>query len=76
MTDSWYSLHTYIYTTVKNCNSYNRGRNRGHHFKRMFLFFADNLAVGLDFLIIQDKNNISTLSVNINSVARGFSFCS
>ena len=32
------------------------------------------MAVGLDFLILQDTNYISTMSVNINSVARGSLF--
>ena len=32
--------------------------------RRLLLLFSDNLAVGMEFLALQDKNNIRTLSVN------------
>jgi len=35
---------------------------------RLFQLFSDNLAVVLDFLILQDKHNISTLSLNIKLI--------
>ena len=32
--------------------------------RRLLLLFSDNLAVDMEFLALQDKNNIRTLSVN------------
>ena len=36
--------------------------------RRLFLLFSDNLAVVLDFLTLQDKHNITTLSVDIRFI--------
>jgi hypothetical protein len=36
--------------------------------RRLFQLFSDNLAVVLDFLILQDKQNIRTLSLNIKLI--------
>ena len=52
--------------------SYQRERNREHHGKRverrLFLLFSSNLAGVLDFLILQSKHNICTLSVNLKLI--------
>ena len=35
---------------------------------RLFLFFSDNLTVILEFLTLQDKHNLRTLSEYIKSI--------
>jgi hypothetical protein len=53
----------------KKLKQYKHGRDKGHHRKRLerrlFLLFSENFTIVFDFLTLQDKHNIPTLSVNI-----------
>ena len=56
----------------RNNNSiYKRWRHRWYHWKRLerrlFQLFSENLAIVLDFLILQEKQNMHILSLNIKN---------
>ena len=58
--------------TERNGNKHKRWRHRWRQWKRLdrrlFQLFSDDLTVVFDFLILQDKHNIRTLSLNIQLI--------